>query len=733
MKKLILSASVLSSITAFGQQKDSVKTQRIDQVIIDAYIKKDGVSTNKMPLRAIENPQVYSSIDRVALENQLIFTVDDAYRNVTGLQKMWNATGRAGDGGAFVNLRGFISNNSLRNGLVAPVSGTVDAVNIEKIEVLKGPSATLYGSNVTSYGGVINRVTKKPYDSLAANVLLSAGSYNFYRAQADVNAPLTKDKSVLFRVNTAYTTEGNFQNSKVHNNYFAITPSLSWKVNDKVDVNVEYELFDNKAQAEQNFFLMGPLSQFGYSGIKDLENAGLDYKKSYVGSGLYNKGRTNNLFGQVNYKINEHIRSSTAVNSAHSYSNGFNPYFYITTKSYGADANDKEVGLYRGDQSTEDSKQRYLQVQQNFNFDFHIAGMRNRTVVGGDYLRTRNDQFFYFGVIDFVPFTGDMDYTNFNADYVTKYYNSIRNTPAWDGSIWPLKNKSNTYSAYVSNVITPITGLNIMTAMRYESIQFKGGVKGGNETPAYTQSAWSPKLGLVYELIKDKLSVFGNYQNSFMSNGYFVSDTASNLSLSDPEKANQLEGGFKADLWHGKVNATVNYYNIDVKNTLQTIGYTTQGRAVEQQMGKRNSRGVELEVNAYLVKGFSLIAGLSYNDSKFTETTDATVLGKRPNTASSPWLANFNATYQFVDGNLKGLGLGLGGNYASANKIINTTVGTFELPQYFVLNANAFYDKRKFRIGLKADNLTNEHYWIGYTTANAQRLLNVVGSFSYKF
>ena len=50
---------------------------------------------------------------------------------------MWNATGRAGDGGAYVNLRGFISNNSLRNGLVAPVNGTMDAINIEKIEVLK--------------------------------------------------------------------------------------------------------------------------------------------------------------------------------------------------------------------------------------------------------------------------------------------------------------------------------------------------------------------------------------------------------------------------------------------------------------------------------------------------------------------------------------------------------------------------------------------------------------------
>jgi len=733
MKKLILSASVLSSIAAYGQQKDTVKMNKMDEVIINAYIKKDSEYTNKMPLRAIENPQVYSSIDRVALENQMIFTVDEAYRNVTGLQKMWNATGRAGDGGAYVNLRGFISNNSLRNGLVAPVSGTVDAVNIEKIEVLKGPSATLYGSNVTSYGGVINRVTKKPYDSLAGNVLVSAGRYDYYRAQADLNAPLTKDKSLLFRVTTAYTTEGNFQNSKVHNKYFAFTPSLTWKVNDKVDVNLEYEMFDNKAQSEQNFFFIGPLSAFGFSGMKDLEKAGLDYKKPYVGSGLYNTGRTRNLFGQVNYKINEHIRSSTSINSAYSYSNGFNPYFYITTKSYGADPNDKEVGLYRGDQSTADSKQRYLQVQQNFNFDFHIGSMRNRTVVGGDYLRTRNDQFFYFGVIDFVPFTGDMDYTNFNADYVTNYYNSIRNTPAWDSSIWPLKNKSNTYSAYVSNVITPVQGLNLMTAIRYESVKFNGGVKGSNETPAYTQRAWSPKLGLVYELVKEKLSVFGNYQNSFTSNGYFVSDTASNLSLSDPEKANQWEGGFKADLWHGKVNATLNYYNINVKNTLQTIGYTPQGRAIEQQMGKRNSKGVELEVNAYLVKGFSLIAGLSYNDSKFTETTDATVLGKRPNTASSPWLANFNATYQFTEGNLKGLGLAFGGNYASANKIINTTNGTFELPKYVVLNANVFYDAKKFRVGVKADNLTNEHYWIGYTTANAQKLLNVAGSFSYKF
>lgn len=730
MKKVLLNAVLLSGVLAYAQERDTVNAKKIDEVIINAYIKKDSDYTNKMPLRAIENPQVYSSVDRIALENQMVFTVDDAFRNVTGLQKMWNATGRAGDGGAYVNLRGFISNNSLRNGLVAPVNGTMDAINIEKIEVLKGPSATLYGSNVTSYGGVINRITKKPYETFGGSLLVTGGSYDFYRAQADINTPLTKDKKLLFRVNTAYTTEGNFQNKKVQNTYLAFTPSLTWKINNKLDVNVEFEMYDNRTQAEQNFFFIGSPTQFGYSNMKDLERAGLNYKNPYVGSGLYNTGRTRNLFGQVNYKINEHIKSSTSINSAYSYSNGFNPYFYITTKSYGADPNDKAIGLHRGDQSTRDSNQRYLQVQQNFNFDFHIGNMRNRTVVGADFLRTRNDQFFYSGVIDFVPFTGGMDYSNFNADYVTAYYDANKATL----STWPLKNKSNTYSAYISNVLTLVPGLNVMTSIRYESIDFKGGVRGSNDTPAYTQGAWSPKLGIVYEIIKDKFSVFGNYQNSFTSNGYYVADKASNLKLSDPEKANQWEGGFKANLLNGKINATVNYYNINVRNSLQTIDYTPapEVRAIEQQMGKRNSKGVELEINAYLVKGFSLIAGVSYNDSKFTETTDASVLGRRPNTASSPWLANFNASYQFSEGSLKGLGFGIGGNYASANRIINTTAGVFELPKYFVMNANVFYDARKFRIGFKADNLTNEHYWIGYTTANPQRLLSVAGSFTYK-
>ncbi len=469
--------------------------------------------------------------------------------------------------------------------------------------------------------------------------------------------------------------------------------------------------------------------------MKDVEKLGLDYKNSYMGSGLYTTARVRNLFGQVNVKINDNIRSSTNISNSYSYSDGFNPYFYIAPKATATGvATDTELGVVRADQSTINSTKKFFQIQQNFNFDYKFGSMRNRTVAGFDYMRTNDNQMFAFiGVVDWVPFRGG-DYSTLNDKTLGAKYDELRNRPGYDfnaNNTWPSSGVLNTYSGYISNVLTPVEGLNVLASVRYESNQFNGGKRGQAAVAAYSQSVWTPKFGLVYEIIKDQFSVFGNYQNSFKSNGYYVYNKAGDVALSDPEKANQFEGGLKANLLKGKITATLSYYDIKVKNTLMTTReLTVGGQAVQNQAGKLTSRGLEAEINAYLVKGFSLIAGLSYNDMSFTSGENA---GFRPETASSPWLANFNASYQFVDGQFKGLGFGIGGNYASDNKIVNTVQGSFILPKYFVMNANAYYDTKKFRIGVKVDNFTNEHYWIGYTTANPQKLANVLGSITYKF
>ena len=714
MNKLLIYASLLTTIFTFAQKKDSVNSKNIEEVIINRMVKKlDTESSNKMPVKFIENPQVYSSIDKGILENENIFTVDDAYRNVTGLQKMWNPTGRAGDGGSFFVLRGFPSQASTRNGVVAPVTSTIDAINVETLEFLKGPVGTLYGSTVASYGGLINRVTKKPQQNFFGAVSASAGSYNTYRATADVNAPITKD--LLFRINTAYTNEGNFTKPDAKNQYTTFAPSLTWNVSDKVQLNVDYELFNNRVTANPYFFYLSPKTLNGVDNMKDLEKvAGLDYKESYTGKDLYMTARNSNIFGNVKWKINDNITSSTYINNSDSYSDGYNPYFSISYTG-------GQYLVARADQSTNDSKKSWFQIQQNFNFNYDFSnGMKNRTVVGFDYMRTTERLRYKYlnSNFDSVAASG-ADYSGMNDSTLSALYANSANFSTFD-----YLRDLNTYSGYVSNLFTPTANLHIMAGLRYENNDYLGGMSGPNAEKAFNQSAFSPKAGIVYEIVKDKFSVFGNYQNSFKSNGYFTSDIVGSTTLSDPETGNQFEGGFKASLFKNRFNATVSYYNIKVKNQLLYTGeYAPNFVSVQKQAASTLSKGFELEVNAYLVKGFSLVGGLAYNDT-VDESTDL-----RPTTAGSFWNANFNLAYQFVDGKIKGLGFGVGGNYASDNNV----TGDFVLPKYFVLNANAFYDAKKFRIGVKVDNFTNEHYWTGYSTANPQKLANFLGTIAYKF
>jgi len=108
-------------------------------------------------------------------------------------------------------------------------------------------------------------------------------------------------------------------------------------------------------------------------------------------------------------------------------------------------------------------------------------------------------------------------------------------------------------------------------------------------------------------------------------------------------------------------------------------------------------------------------------------------LGRRPNTAGSPYLANLYVSYRLPQNTIRGLGFGLGGNYASDNKIVNSvSQGTFSLPSYTLVNASVFLDRTKYRLGLSANNLTDKHYYTGYTTVNPQKLRQFVLSASYK-
>ena len=127
------------------------------------FSRKGTAYVSKLPLKDLENTQVYSTVTNEILKSQVVTNFDDALKNATGVEQLWISTGRGGDGAGYYSLRGFSVQPQLVNGLPGLTNGTINPANIERIEVLKGPSATLFGNTVSSYGGLINVVTKKPY------------------------------------------------------------------------------------------------------------------------------------------------------------------------------------------------------------------------------------------------------------------------------------------------------------------------------------------------------------------------------------------------------------------------------------------------------------------------------------------------------------------------------------------------------------------------------------------
>ncbi|RQO72743.1 TonB-dependent siderophore receptor [Pedobacter sp. KBW01] len=706
-----------------SQNSNQLSEVNINQGV-NKYIAKKSEYISKMPLNNLENPQVYTTITKETMADQLVFSVDDATRNATGIQKMWESTGRGGDGGAYYASRGFIVQAKLRNGIAGNVTGRNDVANLESVEFIKGPSATLFGSTLTSYGGLINRITKKPFEGTGGSVSYSTGTYDFNRVSTDFNFPVDKANHIYARINTSYNYKGSFQENVFDKGFF-IAPSLSYKVNDKLDFVFDAEIANGKNTLKPFVFFYFPVAQLGFDRA---DQSGIPYDKSFTGDAMKQKYNSSNFFGQANYKFNDNWSSHTSFSSNYSFSNGRGTYLFLVPNSFfnpaaapGAD------NLSRADQSTDNSKIFTYEVQQNFNGTFNLGSVKNRVVLGLDYLRQNSDQLFYsIDTFDITNKNGTgANYNNFTEANLAAFY------AANPYSKYPVNFKSNTYSAYASDVINLTDRLIALAALRVDRFDNKGNSDRSGSAPkgAYKQTVFSPKFGLVFQPVKDQLSLFANYQNGFNNiNGIDYKGDAFKA-----EQANQIEGGIKANAFNGKITGSVSYYYIKVKDIVRGYNLDPTNPNAQIQDGNKISKGIEAEVIANPVNGLNIIAGFAYNDNHL-ENASPDVEGRRDAYSAAPYSANLWVSYKFLSGSLRGLGLGAGGNYASDNKIVNSvSQGVFILPAYKVYNASVFYDHSRFRIGVKVDNFTNQKYWTGYSTMNPQDLRTFTGSVTYKF
>nr|WP_315242032.1 TonB-dependent receptor [uncultured Flavobacterium sp.] len=680
---------------------------------------KQSTYVSKMPLKNIENPQVYNVVTADLLKEQAITNFDDALKNVPGIQKLWESTGRGGDGGSYYTLRGFKSQANIVNGLPGLTNGSLDPANIERIEVIKGPSGTLFGSSLICYGGLVNTVTKKPYSGFGAELSYLSGSFGLNRATVDVNTSLDNSDHVAIRINSAFQTESSFQDAGFRTSYF-IAPSLSYKVNDKLSFLINTEFMQEEKTMPPMLFL-GREKPLQFANLEEL-NYNTDL--SFTSNELSIKTPKYNLQGQINYKISDQWTSQTLISNGATKSNGY--YSYVYDQQDG----NAEFAIYI---TKENSKTKTIDVQQNFIGDFKIGQMRNRIVIGLDYFQK---EVMYAGsgwngIYNVTPQGEIRQYDAANPNYLTQ--KSVDQLLAGTSS-GIYNSRENTYSAYASDVINITPKLIAMASLRVDYFDTEGDVTTDKDD--YDQTVLSPKFGLIYQPLEDKLALFANYMNGFSNvsprQGRNSSGQPTPIQTFKPEHANQLEFGIKVNLLDDKLNATVSYYDINVANLVTSnLNYSIQG-------GEAKSKGFEFDLNASPAKGLNIIAGFSYNDSKVKKGDLDNVWleeGKRPMWSGPENLVNLWATYKFNYGTLKDFGLGFGGNYASENAIVNSDkLGKFELPSYTVANGSVFYGTNKFRVALNINNIANKEYFNGgWSTVNPQKPRNVVASFSYKF
>lgn len=701
---------------------------QLQEVIVSSKkSNRENVIVAKIPLKNLENPQVYNTVSSEILKQQGITNYDDAIRNVPGITRTWESTGRAGDGASYFALRGFDAQPTLYNGLPGITSGNLDPANVEEIQVIKGPSGTLFGGSYYSYGGIINTVTKKPYHSFGGEVAYNVGSFGLNRITADINTPLSKKDKIALRVNTAYHTENSFQDAGFKKSFF-IAPSLSYEVSDRLSFHFMTEILQEERAVAPVFFHSNRVDPLPFKTIKELN---LNNNLSFTSNDLTIKNPRFNLQGQMVYKLSDQWRSQTVFSRGNVKSNGFYTYIWddVSGDNYFSQYFHKE-------QQTTNT----TDIQQNFNGDFKIGNMRNRLLVGFDYFnRNVIDNGSGWASARNVTPQGDVNYVDpYSGDTLAPVYlteASINNLLA---GTEPAKSNitNSSYSAYASNILNLTPSLMAMVSLRADYFDSKGEKDSSDDD--FNQFALSPKFGLVYQPIREKVSLFANYMNAFINVApQQVADAdGSNTRVKSfkPEHAHQWEYGVKTTLLSDKLNATVSVY--DIKVTDRVMPDPNNPRNVIQG-GKVGSKGFELDLNANPVPGLNLIAGYSHNETKVLAGDREDFYsepGRSPGGQGPQNLANFWATYKFTHGRLKNFGIGAGGNYASEYKVIdNSKTGNFYLPSYTLINASLFYNADHFRFTLNVNNLTNKEYYIGYWSVNPQKPRNVTASFAYKF
>ncbi|USP09636.1 TonB-dependent siderophore receptor [Aeromonas dhakensis] len=609
---------------------------------------------------------VPQAIDSVKASELTAFgqpTLSEALTGIPGV----NASGDTRFDG--VNIRGFsASNDFYLDGFRDDMQYTRDLGNTERVEVLKGPAAVLYGRGST--GGIVNRVSKKPQKGLESSVSAQVGSFDSRRLAADLNGEA--GEQVQVRLNLAQEDKDSFRNG-VTSKRTLLAPSVNWEINDKLNWLLQYERNEHDRTPDR--------------GIPGVNGRPADVPKEYV-------------YSDTRRDFIDDVAQSTRSRLTWDINDQWQLRQQLGYTSLDSQFDNTYVTSVKGDKVTrarwqQDLKANSLISNTEVEGQLQTGPVEHRLLVGFE----QNWQ-------ERTPKL----YQNATAIPAGNLYDP-GSLPTYDGAMKlssDANHKVRGYGLYVQDQLS-LGDWHLLAGLRRDDFTVTSRRNDLNKEETVSVSSLSPRLGLVWNPIEEH-AFYVSYSKTFTPVGGELigitpGDKNNNL---DPQHTRLYEGGVKSDWLDGRLATTLSLYRLEMYNKRSKDPLDPTKVILT---GLQRTEGIELSARAQLTDELYLRGGIAIQDAEQVKA-DADLQGKRPMNVSRQNGELFAGYQSGKQGWFGETGVTAVGDRFADNA--NTTT----LPGYARFDARAGYRWQQWEAQLSVENLTDHDYFVSATSAS---------------
>jgi iron complex outermembrane receptor protein len=714
MRRLFIqSIMLLLSIASFAQESaenpetynettetvtDTVKKKGgvLQEIVLNSNSQKTPVNIGKSGIEPMNMPQATAVIGHAIIESQQVNSMSDLLKNTNGVYIMGTTGGYQEEIASRGSALG--SSNTFKNGVRYFNGMSTEFSGIEKAEFLKGSAAILYG-NVTA-GGVLNLVTKKPRYEFGGEAGFRSGSFNEYKPTFDIYDGIGKSKKMAYRFNGAYTRAESYR-KEVESERFYFNPSFVAKLSDKTELLVEGDYLNGETTPD-----------FG-AGIVNYEIVEIPRERFLGVSWGYYDAQQISATATLTHEFSDKW-NLTFINAFRYYDTDL----FSNTRPNASGGTVAANGDWNRNLQRSEVRDNYLLQQVDLKGTFNTGKINHQLLTGIDSERYKTNTTAYLGFSN-----SNLFYGNPAHPEGIPYYDTVNifqdYNPANEVVVNDLSKSTLTavpvsrVGIYAQDLVSFTKYLKVLAGVRYtyqdtETLIHRY-VTNEDDAPvnAYDE-AFSPRFGLILQLTENH-SIFATYSNSFQTN----TGTDINGAALEPSIIDQYEVGIKNKFFKDRLFANVTAYQITNSNLAQTSlenGNTNSN--IKELAGETRTQGIELDLSANPVKGLSILAGYSFNETKYIQSNtyvEGSELRYNPKHT-----ANLSANYKFESGKFKGLNVGLintyfGDRYAGrSTTAANPNYRLIALEGFYQMDATLGYEWNKFAIRTKLSNIFNE-------------------------